>query len=365
MSPLAATNPGSTESAAAKAGMRIVPTIRSSTPSPFASIMPMESVAEWRITRMPSAPQGRSQYPRAASEAGPSRPADAAVKGVSPRGTSALGSESGNEALESANPDALETPPELVTLSCAAPAFPAQAPAAIVVGRFTITVPPPGKNALTGAGPPEKTPPALLASGLERPVEQDRLRSTNRAPSWNAVEPAEPEGADQVDGRGSTGPAAGRGQDRGSHLGDAPSAGILHDVDREEDAPVAAAGTVTVRSTEAMLPAGTAIRPLDGETPSANAPPLVADHEASTPPSLARIGSVSDATRPARSPRRAAPSRAAAIQSTARAGRGAAPDETMPARTASPRMKRGPALGAGPWYSDDGSRNCPWVHAIT
>ena len=74
-SPLAATNPGSTESAAAKAGMRIVPTIRSSTPSPFASIMPMESVAEWRITRMPSAPQGRSQYPRAASEAAcPGRP---------------------------------------------------------------------------------------------------------------------------------------------------------------------------------------------------------------------------------------------------------------------------------------------------
>ncbi len=50
VSPAAVTKPGRIESAAAYEGIRMVPTIRSSPPSPFASIIPIESSADCRMT---------------------------------------------------------------------------------------------------------------------------------------------------------------------------------------------------------------------------------------------------------------------------------------------------------------------------
>jgi hypothetical protein len=74
------------------------------------------------------------------------------------------------DAVESANPSAFEIPPELVTLSWTAVAFPAKAFEAIVIASDTVIVPPAGSVTRDGGGEPGKSEPSLLGSGLTRPV---------------------------------------------------------------------------------------------------------------------------------------------------------------------------------------------------
>ena len=87
---------------------------------------------------------------------------------------------------------------------------------------------------------------------------------------------------------------------------------------------------------------------------------LVADHEASTPPSLARIGSVSDHDAPGAivALGSSAVTRGGGFSPRPRAGRGAAPDE-MARQNGEPQNGVLGRAAPAPRYSDDGSRNRP------